>query len=266
MDSNKSIGVFDSGVGGLTVFREIAKALPHENIIYLGDTARVPYGNKSKETVLQYTIQNSLFLLGRGVKAIVIACNTASAYGLEAIQQYFKVPVLGVIEPGARAACRQTKNGRVAVIGTEGTIRSEAYTQVLKNLNPNLDVISRACPLLVPLAEEGWLDGPVVEGVLQQYLSEIKNSGADTLILGCTHYPLFRQAIGKYLGSQMVLVDSAVETASELAELLAKQNLLSSATQLPSHQFCVTDDPTKLEKLGRIFLNQPMSPVQKISL
>ncbi len=264
--SNKAIGIFDSGVGGLSVFKEIRKLLPHEDIVYLGDTARVPYGTKSQETVLKYTIQNSLFLLDRNVKAIVIACNTASAYGLEALKGYYKVPVLGVIEPGARAAIAHTKNKKVGVIGTEGTVKSGAYTKAIKNLDQSLEVSAQSCPLLVPLAEEGWFDGEVVQKILQTYLQPLKAKGLDTLILGCTHYPLFKEAIASVLGPSINLVDSAIETALALKEILNSQNLITANKQVGSDLFYATDAAERMKRVGEMFLGRVMKEVVKVDI
>ncbi len=186
----KAIGIFDSGVGGLTVLKEIVRVLPQEDTIYLGDTARVPYGTKSPETVTRYSQQITSFLVSRDIKLLVVACNTASAFSLDALKERFPIPIVGVIEPGSRRAAAVTRTGKVGVIGTEGTIRSSAYAKAIKRMNPEIEVITRACPLFVPLAEEGWVDNEVARLTARIYLQGLKEEGVDTLVLGCTHYPL----------------------------------------------------------------------------
>lgn len=263
---SQAIGIFDSGVGGLSVFREVRRALPNEDIVYLGDTARVPYGNKSRETVLRYTIQNSLFLLDRGVKAIVIACNTASAYGLSALQSYYQVPVIGVIEPGARSGVTHTKNKKIGVIGTEGTVKSKAYTEAIHKIDSTIEVFSESCPLLVPLAEEGWLTGEVVTKVLETYLTPLKNKNLDTLILGCTHYPLFKESISAVLGNSVTLVDSAIETAAALKATLTTKQLLTQNSSAGKDLFYVTDAAERLKKVGELFLGHAIKEVVKVDI
>ncbi|MGH7885554.1 MAG: glutamate racemase, partial [Thermodesulfobacteriota bacterium] len=204
----KSIGIFDSGIGGLTVAKEIIKHLPYENIVYLGDTARVPYGTKSRETVIKYAESNSRFLLSKGIKLLVVACNTASAYAIKALEAQLTIPVVGVIRPGAKKAVESTKNGRIGVIGTPSTIKSNAYPKVINKINPDITVFSKACPLFVPLAEEGWLQNDIARNVALEYLSELKKFDIDTLILGCTHYPLLKETIGEVIGKDVVLIDS----------------------------------------------------------
>ena len=216
IDKNAPVGVFDSGVGGLTVAREIMRNLPSEKIVYFGDTARVPYGSKSKDTVIRYSSQIVHFLREQNVKAIVIACNTASAFALEAVQDKLDIPVIGVIEAGARVAAEETKNKRVGVIGTVGTVGSGIHESYLKRLDPEITVIGKACPLFVPLVEEGWLHDPVTVEVASRYLQELKDEQVDTLILGCTHYPLIRSTIQEVMGEKVRLVNPAYETALEL--------------------------------------------------
>src|SRR5215472_10192726 len=218
--ADDAIGIFDSGVGGLTVMQALLGVLPHEHLVYLGDTARHPYGTKSAETVTDYSVENAEFLVRRGVKVVVVACNTASSVALDALATRLTVPVVGVIEPGARAATARSRTGRVGVIGTEATISSGAYTRALRALRPGIEIYSRPCPLFVPLAEEGWLDGPIPRGVAETYLASLCKSGIDTLVLGCTHYPLLRPVIGAVVGEGVTLVDSAEETARAVAALL----------------------------------------------
>ena len=217
MPNNESaIGVFDSGIGGLTVLQKIIETLPKENTVYLGDTARAPYGTKSVETVLRYSFENTEFLVQKGVKAVVVACNTSTAIALTRLRDSLSIPVIGVIEPGVRRAIKSTKNKKVGVIGTEATIQSGAYTRALKEADGGVEVYSRACPLFVPLVEEGWTDNDVVEMTVKAYLGSLKQSGIDALILGCTHYPLLKKAIREFIGSGVRLVDSAEETAREV--------------------------------------------------
>jgi glutamate racemase len=252
-DRDDAIGIFDSGVGGLTVLHALLDALPREHLVYLGDTGRHPYGTKSAETVTRYSIENGDFLVAKGIKMLVVACNTASSVALGALASRFSLPVVGVIEPGARAAAARTRNGRVGVIGTEGTIASGAYTAALRALRPGLEIYTRPCPLLVPLAEEGWIEGAVPEGVVETYLSTLRKSGIDTLVLGCTHYPLLKPVIGGVMGEGVALVDSAEETAREVAALLERQGL-SRSSGMGSTSFFVTDVPDRFVRIGQRFL------------
>lgn len=224
-NKESAIGVFDSGIGGLTVLQKIIERLPKENTVYLGDTARAPYGPKSVETVLRYSFENTEFLVQKGVKAVVVACNTSTAIALTRLRDSLSIPVIGVIEPGVRRAIKSTKNNKVGVIGTEATIQSGAYTRALKEADAAVEVYSRACPLFVPLVEEGWTDNDVVETTVNAYLGSLKQSGIDTLILGCTHYPLLKKVIRKFMGSNVRLVDSAEETAKEVESALKKGGL-----------------------------------------
>ena len=258
-----AIGIFDSGVGGLTVMHRVMEALPAENLIYLGDTGRYPYGNKSAETVTRYAIENAEFLLARKVKMLVVACNTMSAVALDALRKRVDVPVIGVIEPGARAAVDRTRNRRVGVIGTETTIASGLYTRALRALAPELEIFTRACPLFVPLAEEGWTDNEIARATVAAYLESIKASGIDTLILGCTHYPLLKKAIGRFLGRRVRLVDSAEETAREVSEKLAGMGLRRKSGK-GSTSFFVTDIPDRFVKVGRSFLGERVESAVRI--
>ncbi len=253
MNRDGAIGIFDSGVGGLTVLHAILGALPHEHLVYLGDTGRAPYGTKSAETVTRYSLDNLDFLLERGVKMVVVACNSASAVALDALRARTKVPVIGVIEPGARAAVESTRSGRVGVIGTEATISSGAYTNALRALRPALELYTRACPLLVPLAEEGWTDSDIARGVVDTYLASLARSGIDTLILGCTHYPLLKPVIGEVMGPSVRLVDSAEETARAVAAQLAADGLARTDGR-GSTSFFVTDVPDRFVRIGQRFL------------
>ncbi|GAB4541160.1 MAG: glutamate racemase [Thermodesulfovibrionia bacterium] len=257
------IGIFDSGVGGLTVMKEIMKQLPMESIIYLGDTARVPYGIRSPETVLRYSIENANFLSSRGIKLLVIACNTSSAISLPVLRERLNIPVVGVIEPGARAAVRVTKTGRIAVIGTETTIRSGAYERAIKGIDETIDVKGIACPLFVPLVEEGWLNGEVVRLVAERYLSSLKYDSFDTLVLGCTHYPMIKDVISDVVRAN--LIDSAIETAREVKEILKEGDMFNDDGQ-PVMEFFVTDAPEKFREMGSRFFGHGITDVCKITL
>jgi glutamate racemase len=263
MGGGDAIGVFDSGVGGLTVLRALAEALPHEEFIYLADTGRYPYGTKSAETVTRYSLDNADFLMGRGVKMLVVACNTASAVSLDAIATRYRVPVVGVIEPGARAAVARTRSRQVGVIATEGTIGSGAYTRALRALAPSVEVFTRACPLLVPLAEEGWTEGPIARGVVETYLASLARSGIDTLILGCTHYPLLKPVIGEVMGPDVALVDSAEETAREVAAALASGGIARTSGAGCTSVF-VTDVPDRFVRIGQRFLGARVESAVRI--
>ena len=254
MDSpDGAIGIFDSGVGGLTVLHALLEVLPGEHLLYLGDTGRYPYGTKSAETVTRYSIENVEFLVAKGVKVLVVACNTASAVALDALAARFSVPIVGVIEPGARAAAERTRNGRVGVIGTEATIASGAYTSALRTLRPGLEIYTRPCPLLVALAEEGWVEGPIPRGVVETYLATLRKSGIDTLVLACTHYPLLRAVIAEVMGEGVTLVDSAEETARAVRALLGARGLARPGGD-GSTSFFVTDVPDRFVRIGQRFL------------
>ncbi len=249
-NKNAPIGVFDSGVGGLTVMKEIMHQIPNEKIIYFGDTARVPYGNKSKDTVLRFSRQIVRFLRTQEVKAIVIACNTASAYALPDIEKEIDIPIIGVVRPGAKVAAQVTQNGKVGVIATEGTINSHIYADYIKEINAQAAVIGKACPLFVPLAEEGLWEDPVTDEIARRYLAELIDIGIDTLILGCTHYPLIRNTIGRIMGDQVTLVNPAYETARELKELLQEKDLLNDETHRlgeEQYRFFVSDGADKFK-------------------
>lgn len=263
MSKNGAIGIFDSGVGGLTVLQCITESLPREDLVYLGDTARYPYGSKSPEVVTRYSLENTDFLVDKGVKVLVVACNTASAVSLERLRERYEIPVIGVIEPGAREAIRKTRNGRVGVIGTEATITSGAYTRVLRALRSAVEVYTRACPLFVPLVEEGWVDGEVVRLTIAQYLSSLKHSGIDTLILGCTHYPLLKKSIGGFLGEGVKLVDSAEETAKEVRTTLIRYGL-ARRRGTGTASFFVTDLPDRFIKVGARFLGNKVESAVRI--
>lgn len=255
----KPIGVFDSGVGGLTVAREIMRQLPNEELVYFGDTARVPYGSKSKETITRYSKQIVHFLLEKQVKAIVVACNTASALALPEIRTHLSVPIIGVVGPGAKVAAEATRNGKIGVIGTEATIGSQIYTRVIHEHNPSAEVIGKACPLFVPLVEEGWRKDPITEEIARRYLMSFQTTGIDTLIMGCTHYPLLRGMLRRIMGEQVTLVNPAYETAQELKELLAANHILNDGKDQKEgketpYRFFVSDAAEKFKEFANTIL------------
>ncbi len=253
-----AVGVFDSGIGGLTVLREIIKSLPQEEIIYLGDTARVPYGTKSSVVVRRYAQENARFLMEKSVKFLVIACNTASALALPFLKEEFSIPMIGVIEPGSKSAALATRSKRVGVIGTEGTINSGVYQNTINRLDPSINVFGKPCPLFVPLVEEGWIDNQVVRITAQTYLEDLKKSNIDTLILGCTHYPVLKKTIEDTMGDKVTLIDSAQETAKEAAVILRKKGLIKNSNKTRLHQFYVTDVPERFIRVARKFLNDEL--------
>ena len=261
--NNATIGVFDSGIGGLTVVSAIMRALPTERVVYVGDTARVPYGPKSPETVLRYSRQIAGWLLEQNVKAIVIACNTATAHALETLQRECPVPVIGVVQPGARAAVRATRNGHIGVIGTAGTINSGAYHRAIAALSAGATVVSAACPLFVPLVEEGWVDHPATRLIANTYLLPLTDGHVDTLVLGCTHYPLLSAVIGDVVGRDVVLVDSAAETANALSDVLRDGEIAASPNRphVP-HRFVATDAPDAFRRVGQRFIGPMLDNVE----
>ena len=263
----RPIGIFDSGIGGLTVLREVNRELADEDVVYFGDTARVPYGTKSRETITKFSINNVRFLKKFRVKMVIVACNTASALSLDILKKRFSIPIVGVIEAGAREALRRTRNGRIGVIGTKATIGSGSYEASLKRMDPAIRVTSQACPLFVPLVEEGWLEGDIASRVAKMYLDVMKSFKIDTLILGCTHYPLLSQVIGKVLGKHVSLVNSAEETAKEARRLLISSKLRKAvAAREPRRSFYVSDEPEQFRILGERFLGRPIHAVVKVDL
>lgn len=263
--NNAPIGVFDSGVGGLTVAGEIMRQLPGESIVYFGDTARVPYGSKSKNTIIAFSRQIVSFLQTQNVKAIVIACNTASAFALDTVANEVDIPVIGVIEPGAHAAATTTRNGRIGIIATEGTVSSGTYSNVLMKLNSSLQVFSKACPLFVPLVEEGWLYDSVTLEIADRYLYDLLSYDIDTLILGCTHYPLIRRTIKQVVGENVVLVNPAYETAKELERVLEDRDMRSEAGAV-SHRFYVSDSVQRFSKLAGNILPCDIESVECVNI
>jgi glutamate racemase len=266
----RPIGVFDSGIGGLTVLRELISELSWESTVYLGDTARVPYGIRSAETVTRYSFENTEFLVAEGIKLLVVACNTASAVSLDAIKRNVSIPVIGVIEPGARAAVKATGNRRIGVIGTEATVRSDAYATIIKAIDRSAEVFSLPCPLFVPLAEEGMTDDEITVLVAKRYLGDLKAKGIDTLVLGCTHYPLLKDVISQVMGRGIVLIDSAVETVraikKTLHECAIERNRGGGSTAAPLRRFFVTDATDRFVKVGERFLGQKIEHIEKVNV
>ncbi len=264
--ASRPIGVFDSGVGGLTVVRQLRRLLPRETIVYLGDTARVPYGTKSPPTIVRFACEDARFLQSQSVKAIVVACNTASALALDSLERQFELPIFGVIAPGAQTAVHNTVNQRIGVIATASTIRSRAYEKAIRKLAPSAAVFVKACPLLVPLVEEGWLNHPVTHAVLREYLEPLLKQNIDTLVLGCTHYPLLKPAIRKVTEGRITLVDSAESCAASVRAQLARLSLLSPSPHKGAIRSFVTDEPSRFNELARRFLREPIRPSRHIDL
>jgi len=262
----QAIGIFDSGVGGLTVLRELTRALPQEDTIYFGDTARVPYGTKSPDTVIRYSQEIAAFLFKRDIKLLVVACNTASAVALPTLRKSLPIPVVGVIEPGAKRAVEVTRSGVIGVIGTNGTIRSSAYSRAIKRLSPESSVLARPCPLFVPLAEEGWTDNEVARMTAHLYLDELREAKVDTLVLGCTHYPLLKKTIADVMGPDVMLVDSAAETARTVTAILTEKKLLRPPEEQGNQHYYVTDIPAGFIRVGNRFLGGKLGDVYQVSL
>lgn len=262
-DRSSPIGVFDSGVGGLTVVRAIERLLPNESVVYFGDTARLPYGSKSPETVIRFALEDAAFLASKRVKMVVVACNTASSVSLPSLRERLKVPVTGVIEPGAKSAILATRNGAIGVIGTLGTIGSGAYQKALKAAGSVRMVVAQPCPLLVPLVEEGWLDGEVTRMVVAQYAAPLMREGVDTLVLGCTHYPLLKPVLAEVMGPEVELVDSAEATAAEVAHRLSDRDLLAER-RTSSGGFYVSDIPLKFQEIAQRFLGRTIPLVTQV--
>ncbi len=268
-NSDAPIGVFDSGVGGLTVAREIMRQIPNERIIYFGDTARVPYGSKSKETVTRFSRQIVRFLQSFQVKTIVVACNTASAYALDELEQETHIPIIGVVKPGAKIAAETTRNGRIGVIATDATIGSQIYTKYIKELNKDVTIYGKACPLFVPLVEEGLLQDPVTDEIARRYLAELIDIDIDTLILGCTHYPLIRSTLGRVMGEQVTLVNPAYETARELKKLLEQRGILNQEPPklgANPYQFYVSDGAEKFIRFANSIIKYGILSAKTVNI
>ena len=260
------IGIFDSGIGGLTVARAVFERLPHESTIYFGDTARVPYGPKSPDTVRRYSLEILDWLLRQGVKAVVIACNTSTAHALEALQAASPVPVIGVIEPGARAAVAAAAGRPIGVIGTAGTIASNAYKRAIEHRDPRVEVRQRACPLLVPIVEEGWFEHPAAELIAAEYLKPLRDSHVSALVLGCTHYPLLRPLLQRQMGEDVTLIDSGAETARALEEILRRAGLDAVPGSASTHRFAVSDDEARFLAVGTRFIGERLSAAEVVPL
>ncbi|RDY26187.1 glutamate racemase [Romboutsia weinsteinii] len=264
--NDRPIGVFDSGLGGLTVLKEITKILPNENIVYFGDTARVPYGPRSKETVMKYTFQAINFLLSKNVKAIVIACNTATARCLKEANEKYNIPIIGVIEAGARTAAYSTKNKIVGVIGTEGTINSKAYNHEIEKIDKNIQIVDKACPLFVPIVEEGWSNTDVATLTAKRYLEDLTKEGIDSLVLGCTHYPLLKRTIGEVVGERIKLVNPAKETAKDLKQILENNSITKESDEPVSYEYYVSDVPGRFAAIAEEFLNGKIENVKNVEI
>jgi glutamate racemase len=266
MEKEKPLGVFDSGIGGLTVVKRIISILPLENIVYFGDTARVPYGSKSNSTVIEYSIQDTKFLLSKNVKLIVVACNTASSVALKELRSRFDIPVIGMIEPGALMAVKNTKIGKIGVIGTSATINNKAYSDAISKLDPKIQVCEKACPLFVPLAEEGWVDHKATYLIAQEYLKELKEQKADTVVLGCTHYPILAKIIQEVLGDNVTLIDSGIAAAKVVGEELDRMNLHSNSNSPGTQDYYVSDIPQKFKEISQIFMGKNLEYIKKVDL
>ncbi|MFH1784176.1 MAG: glutamate racemase [bacterium] len=262
----KAIGVFDSGLGGLTVVKELLRKLPSEDIVYFGDTARLPYGTKSERVITEFSFQNTEFLLKHKIKLLVVACNTASSMSLAKLKKRYKLPIIGVIEPGVKAAAGATRNKRIGVIGTEGTIGTGSYERALKKELKGVKVFSQPCPLFVPLTEEGWTQKDITAKVAAEYLKGLKAKKVDTLILGCTHYPLLKGIIAKVMGKNVKLIDSAKATAQEVKEVLSKKGLLNKSSLRGKHRFFVSDLHNRFVDIGKRFLGRNLSPIKQVDL
>jgi glutamate racemase len=266
MEKEKPIGVFDSGIGGLTVVKRLFSTLPKESIVYFGDTARVPYGSKSNQTVIEYSIQDTNFLLSKNVKAVVVACNTASSIAIEELRKRFDVPVIGMIEPGASMAVKETKNKRIGVIGTRATIGNKAYSNAIKKIDNEIEVLEKACPLFVPIAEEGWVRHKATYEIAEEYLKELREKEIDTLVLGCTHYPILADIIQEVVGKDVKLIDSGVASSEIVKNEIARIGLETNSAVPGQASFYVSDIPTTFKQVAELFLGQPVNEVIKIDL
>jgi glutamate racemase len=266
MEKEKPLGIFDSGIGGLTVVKRITSILPLENIVYFGDTARVPYGSKSNSTVIEYSIQDTKFLLSKNVKLIVVACNTASSVALKELRNRFDITFVGMIEPGATIAVESTKNGKVGVIGTSATINNKAYSWEINKLDPKIQVYEKACPLFVPLAEEGWINHKATHLIAQEYLKELKEQKVDTIVLGCTHYPILSGVIQDVMGENVILIDSGVAAAKVVLEELDRMNLYRNSNSPGTQDYYVSDIPQKFKEISKIFMERNLDQIKKVDL
>jgi glutamate racemase len=266
LDSHQSIGIFDSGIGGLTVVKEIIRLLPNESLVYFGDTARVPYGTKSDGAIKEYSVQNTKFLLTHNVKLIVVACNSASSVALDEIKSWSDVPVIGVISPGADAAAKTSHIKRISVIGTNATVMSKAYEREINKINPEIEILGIACPLFVPIVEEGWIEHEIAYLAAKEYLSSLQKFSYDTMILGCTHYPLLKNVIRKVIGDNITLIDSGIETAKQVRNVLTEMNLLNSSHHRANRKYFVSDLPHKFKEIGEMFLGEKIESLIKVEI
>lgn len=263
-ERSSSIGIFDSGFGGLSVMRAIRAVLPYENVIYYGDTAHLPYGNKSAETILKYSLDNATFLMNQGIKMLVVACHTVCSVAFDELQRVLNVPIVGVIQPSVSEAIEVTKTGQIAILGTRMTVSRSVHQQKISEILPHAEVTSIACPLFVPLVEEGYAEHPLSEMAVQEYLRPLKKKEIDTVLLGCTHYPLLENWIQKELGPNVILVNPAMKCAENIKKLLEQNDLINLQKDIPHYQFFVSDDPEKFRLLGKTFLNYPIEHVQHV--
>lgn len=266
MDRTNPIGFFDSGIGGLTVVKAVSQLLPNENIVYFGDTARVPYGSKSNDTVVEYSLQAANFLLRKNIKLLVVACNTASSVALKDLKRFLTIPVIGMIEPGSKLALRESRNGKIGIIGTNATINNKAYSNEIRKLNPKIKVYEKACPLFVPIAEEGWIDHKATELIAKEYLTELKIKKIDSLVLGCTHYPILKDVIQKVVGKSVKLVDSGTPAARLVEEYLNGRGLRNISNQIGKREFYVSDIPSKFRDIAERFLGKKITHLHKVEL
>lgn len=264
LQHQRPIGIFDSGAGGLTVFKEIERRLPGENLVYFGDTARLPYGEKSPETIIRYSMENAAFLMGQDIKCLVVACNTASVYALEKLKQTCHIPVIGVIEAGVDSVIKATKSGRIGIIGTRGTVSSGVYQREIPKKFPGASVMAIPCPLLVPLIEERMAHHSVTSQILEGYLAPLKAADIDTLLLACTHYPILKKTIQQIMGDEVKVIDSATTCAALTDQVLIEQNLKAADSTPGSHIFYVSDDPEKFQNIGSLFLGGPLKQVESV--
>ena len=266
MNNSNPIGIFDSGIGGLTVVKSVDSTFANENIVYFGDTARVPYGSKSNSTVIEYSIQDANFLINKNVKLIVVACNTASSVALDNLRDRFDVPVIGMIEPGAKAAIKSTKTKKIGVIGTDATISNSAYSNVLLQMDDSLEVYEKSCPLFVPLAEEGWTNHKATKLIAEEYLCELREKEIDTLILGCTHYPILKEIIQEVIGKNVSLIDSGSAASVEVKAYLEGRGIKNNSNNLGYHEYYVSDVPKKFKLIAERFLGKAVDHVKKVDL
>ncbi len=266
MEKEKPIGVFDSGIGGLTVVKRLLSTLPKESIVYFGDTARVPYGSKSNQTVIEYAIQDTIFLLSKNVKAVVVACNTASSIAIDELRKRFDVPVIGMIEPGAAMAVKETRNNKIGVIGTRATISNKAYSVKIKQLFNQAEVFEKACPLFVPLAEEGWIYHKATYEIAEEYLKDLREKEIDTLVLGCTHYPILIDVIQNVIGKDVKLIDSGIASSEIVRDEILRVGLETNSSIPGRPSFYVSDIPTTFRQVAELFLGQPVYDVVKVDI